>query len=148
MISIWVPAEVRFREPYGEVCPGACLSLLRRSFRNSVRVEAGVSVTAQALDPAVHKLELVEVFSLHRLKAFLAPRARQVVLRDLHRRRRGVPVQQPQGVGSGHECDVFHAYPEAKQAWRYGAQGVAVAVSPKPGLGIGSRYVSLQHTRI
>lgn len=125
---------------YSQVLFVFLFAFLRRSFRNSVRIEASVSVLSKALDPAINKLKLVKIFSLHRLEAFLAPRAGQVVLGDLHRRRRGVPVQQPQHVDSGHECHVFRAHPEAKQAWRNGAQGVGVAVSPKPGLGKGLRY--------
>lgn len=115
------------------------LSRLHRWFRNSIRTEPSVSVTTQALAPAINKLELVKIFPLHGLEAFLAPRARQVVLRDLHRRRRAVPVQQPQHVCSSHECDVFRAYPEAKQARRDGTQGVAVAVSSKPWSGLHHR---------
>lgn len=109
--------------------------LLRRSTRSGTRIETGISVAAEALDPAVDKLKLMKIFPLHRLEPLLAPRARQVVLRDLHRRGRGVPVQQAQNVTPSHESDVFHAYPESKQARRESAQGVTVAVPPKPGGG-------------
>lgn len=108
---------------------------LRRSTRSSTRIETGISVTAEALDPAVDKLKLVKILALHRFEPLLAPRARQVVLRGLYRRRRGVPVQQAQHVAPSHESDVFRAYPESKQARREGAQDMTVAVPPKPGGG-------------
>lgn len=70
------------------------------------------TIAAAHLDVAVHELKLMEELPLHRFEALLAPTARQVILRDLYWRRRGVPVQKAQHIIPCHKPDVFRANPE------------------------------------
>lgn len=63
----------------------------------------------QALNAAVYELKLMEVLPLDWLKLCFAPRTRQVVLRNLWRRRGGVPIEQTEHVASDDQRNVVGA---------------------------------------